>query len=151
MNSAYSNVLVMTWISLNPSATTSASAMIEITSHLPQTVTDQRFDYAYQALGAHFAGFPSDRLVSTSRMFPGHMRADVQAGIDKLFSASPLRFFGIHEEQRYETLNFAALTRDGRNAHRSLPRRADLANGSCHAHACALSVSRDALQFHGAA
>jgi hypothetical protein len=44
------------------------------------------------------------------------MRADVQAGVDKLFSASPLRFFGVHEEHRYETLSFAALSRDGRNA-----------------------------------
>jgi ATP-dependent Clp protease adapter protein ClpS len=95
--------------------------VIEITSHLPQTVTDKRFDYAYQALAAHFAGFPSDRLVSTSRMFPGHMRADVQAGIDRLFSALPSRFFGIYEEHRYETLTLAALTRDGRGARAIAP------------------------------
>jgi hypothetical protein len=44
------------------------------------------------------------------------MRADVQAAIDRLFSESPLRFFGIHEEYRYETVNIAALTRVGRDA-----------------------------------
>ena len=49
------------------------------------------------------------------------MRADVQAAVDRLFSASPLRFFGIHEEHRYETLSIAALTRDGRNAHAIAP------------------------------
>ena len=49
------------------------------------------------------------------------MRADVQAGVDKLFSASPLRFFGIHEEHRYETLSLAALSSDGRNAHAIAP------------------------------
>ena len=43
------------------------------------------------------------------------MRADVQVAIDRLF-ASPIRFFGIHEQYRYETVNIAALTRDGRNA-----------------------------------
>ncbi len=63
----------------------------------------------------------ADELVSTSRTFPGHMRADVQVGVDKLFSDSPLRFFGIYEEHRYETLNFAALTRGGRNAHAIAP------------------------------
>jgi len=41
----------------------------------------------------------------------------VQAGIDRLFSASPIRFFGIDEPHRYETLTIAALTRDGRGAY----------------------------------
>jgi hypothetical protein len=44
------------------------------------------------------------------------MLADVQVAVDRLFSTSPLRFFGIHEEHRYETLTFANLARDGRNA-----------------------------------
>jgi ATP-dependent Clp protease adapter protein ClpS len=87
-----------------------------IRSHLPELVSKNQFEYACHALAFHFAGIPSDRLVATSRQFPGHMRADVQAGVDKLFSASPLRFFGIHEEHRYETLTLAALSRDGRNA-----------------------------------
>jgi ATP-dependent Clp protease adapter protein ClpS len=92
-----------------------------ITSHLPEKTSAKQFDYAYQALTSHFAGHPTDRLVTTSRQFPGHMRADVQAGVDRLFSGSPLRFFGIYEEHRYETLNFAALTRDGRGAHGIAP------------------------------
>src|SRR5437763_1841872 len=44
------------------------------------------------------------------------MRADVQAAVDRLFSAAPIRFFGIHEEHRYETLTISTLTRDGRHA-----------------------------------
>jgi hypothetical protein len=44
------------------------------------------------------------------------MRADVQTALDKTFSASPIRFFGIHERQRYETLTIAALSRDDHNA-----------------------------------
>jgi hypothetical protein len=59
----------------------------------------------------HFAGIATDELAATSRQFPGHMRADVQAAIDKLFSESAVRFFGIHEERRYETLTISALTR----------------------------------------
>jgi ATP-dependent Clp protease adapter protein ClpS len=95
--------------------------MDEIRSTLPEVVSNKQFDLACDALAWHFAGIPPDRLVSTSRQFPGHMRADVQAGVDSLFSESPLRFFGIHEEHRYETLSFAALTRNGRNAHAIVP------------------------------
>ena len=87
-----------------------------ISSQLPDIVSEKQFEYACHALASHFNGIPPDRLIATSRLFPGHMRADVQAGVDKLFSASPLRFFGIHEQNRYETLSLAALSRDGRTA-----------------------------------
>jgi ATP-dependent Clp protease adapter protein ClpS len=90
--------------------------MYEVASNLPEVARNKQFDYACEALAWHFAGIPRDQLVSTSRLFPGHMRADVQAGIDRLLSASPIRFFGIHEEHRYETLSLTSLTRDGRNA-----------------------------------
>ena len=95
--------------------------MYEVTSKLPEVVRKKKFDYACDALAWHFAGIPRDQLVSTSRLFPGHMRADVQAGIDRLFSASRIRFFGIHEEHRYETLSIAALIKGGRNAHTIAP------------------------------
>ena len=49
------------------------------------------------------------------------MRADVQGAVDKLFSASPSRFFGIYERHRYETLTIAALTKRGRDAHAIAP------------------------------
>jgi ATP-dependent Clp protease adapter protein ClpS len=87
-----------------------------ISSQLSQVIRERQFEYAYQALASHFNGIPPDRLVATSRQFPDHMRADVQAGIDKLFLDAPLRFFGIYEQNRYETLSLAALSRDGRNA-----------------------------------
>jgi ATP-dependent Clp protease adapter protein ClpS len=87
-----------------------------VTSSLPEVIGKKQFEYAFEALNWHFAGIPRDQLVATSRQFPGHMAADVQAAIDRLFSASPLRFFGIHEQHRYETLTIAALTRDDRNA-----------------------------------
>lgn len=95
--------------------------MYEITSNLPEVVSKKQFEYACDALTWHFAGIARDQLVATSRQFPGHMRADVQVATDRLFSASPIRFFGIHEEHRYETLTLAALTRDGRNAQAIAP------------------------------
>jgi ATP-dependent Clp protease adapter protein ClpS len=95
--------------------------MHEITSSLPEVVRQKQFDHACEALDWHFAGTPRDRLVATSRQFPGHMRADVQVAVDALFSVSPIRFFGIHERERYETLTFADLARDGRSAHAIAP------------------------------
>jgi ATP-dependent Clp protease adapter protein ClpS len=75
----------------------------------------KQFTYAEEALDWHFAGNARDELAATSRQFPGHMGADVQAAIDRLFSESAVRFFGIHERQRYETLTISALTRYGGN------------------------------------
>ena len=88
----------------------------EVTKCLPDVTRNKQFDHACDALNWHFTGIPRDQLVATTRQFPGHMRADVQVAVDKLFSASPLRFFGIYEQHRYETLSFAGLTRDGRDA-----------------------------------
>ena len=97
------------------------SCLDEVTDQLPNVVANRQFDYACDALSFHFTDTPPDQLVATSRMFPGHMRADVQMAVDKLFFVSPLRFFGIHEQYRYETLSFAGLTRGGRNAHAIAP------------------------------
>jgi len=72
------------------------------------------FRYAHVALDWHFAGIADNELVMRTRQFPGHMRADVQAAIDRLFTA-PLHFFGIHEEHRYETLSFSRLMRQKRS------------------------------------
>jgi hypothetical protein len=77
----------------------------------------KRFKHACEAIAWHFAGLAHDEVVTTSRQFPGHMRADVQVALDKLFSASPAaRFFGLHEQYRYETLTYATLTQDGQHA-----------------------------------
>ncbi|MGJ4943246.1 AAA family ATPase [Bradyrhizobium sp. HKCCYLS1011] len=44
------------------------------------------------------------------------MRADVQVAIDQLFSVSPIRFFGLYDQHRFETLTYAGLTKDGQQA-----------------------------------
>jgi len=80
----------------------------------------KRFDFACTAIEWHFAGIPRDRLVTTSRQFPGHMRADVQAAVDRLFSIQRIRFFGI-QERRYDTLSFASLTSAGQAAYAIAP------------------------------
>ena len=95
--------------------------LYDISRTLPEVAARRQFDSACDALAWHFAGIPHDQLVATSRQFPGHMRADVQGAVDRLFSASPIRFFGIHEGYRYETLTIAALTKRGQNPHAIAP------------------------------
>jgi len=86
-----------------------------VASNAADVFERKQFTYAEEALDWHFAGIARDELAATSRQFPGHMSADVQAAIDRLFSESAVRFFGIHERQRYETLTISALTRYGGN------------------------------------
>lgn len=81
----------------------------------------RQFGYACDALAWHFIGVPPDGLVTTTRRFPGHMRADIQPAIDKIIAASAVRFFGIFERHRYETLTLAALLTGGTDAIRIAP------------------------------
>jgi ATP-dependent Clp protease adapter protein ClpS len=95
--------------------------ILAVASNVGDITETKRFDFACTAIEWHFAGIPLDRLVATSRQFPGHMRADVQAAVDKLFSIQRIRFFGIQERHRYETLAFASLTSAGQAAHAIAP------------------------------
>src|SRR5215831_9881831 len=93
------------------------ACMVAGANHFAEASKARPFKYAHQALAWHFTGTPRDQIVSTSRQFPGHIRADVQLAVDQLFATPSIRFFGIYEQHRYETLTFASLTRDGDHAH----------------------------------
>ncbi|MEN3349094.1 MAG: hypothetical protein V7632_2729, partial [Bradyrhizobium sp.] len=80
-----------------------------------ENLPSDEFKFAVTALDWHFAGLPRNQILTRSRLFPGHMRADLQIAIDRLL-ADPIHFFGIHEERRYETLDVATLMRYGRSA-----------------------------------
>jgi len=106
---------------INKTALICDGCMLATAEELGAITEIKRFNFACTAIDWHFAGTPYDRLVSTSRQFPGHMRADVQAAADKLFSDRPVRFFGIQERHRYDTLTFASLTSAGQAAHAIAP------------------------------
>lgn len=72
------------------------------------------FGYAFQAIAWHFAGFAKNMITSTTRSFPGHMRADVQTTVNALFTRPDSLLFGIHEEHRYETLSVSKLMAENR-------------------------------------
>jgi hypothetical protein len=56
----------------------------------------QSFEFAFEVLAQHFAGLTTEQLVSSSRQFPGHMRADLQLALTPLFGETVMRFFGLH-------------------------------------------------------
>lgn len=64
------------------------------------------------ALTTHFEGLHPEQLSSTAREFPGHMRVDVQRALDRLFSKDGVRFFGLRDKHRFETLTFASISGD---------------------------------------
>ena len=93
-------------------------------AHDPPTVAAEaprEHRFAYLAIAAHFPGVAREHTVAAHRLFPGHMRADIQPVVERLFGPRAERFVGILEHYRYETLTFAALMRDGQHAHMMAP------------------------------
>ncbi len=99
-----------------PAGAICSACVLVAANHVSKASQGKQFKYAHQAIGGHFAGVPKDQLVTTSRRFPGHMRPDVQVAIDSLFSVPSNRFFGVHEQHRYETMTLASLTIEGQHA-----------------------------------
>ncbi|MGY4500462.1 ATP-dependent Clp protease adapter protein ClpS [Bradyrhizobium sp. GM24.11] len=81
----------------------------------PSNEQEENFDFACDVLDWHFTATARSKLVTTIRQFPGHMRVDVQAAVDRLFGKAT-RLFGLNEEQRYETLSISRLLQNGRYA-----------------------------------
>ncbi|MBO0751478.1 MAG: AAA family ATPase, partial [Bradyrhizobiaceae bacterium] len=108
--------MIVTQAATESGATVVAGNQEPVAAAPADRAPQQQFRYAHEAIAWHFDGIPPDQLIAVSRKFPGHMRADLQVAIDRLFSVSPVRFFGIHEPYRYETVSFASLTQQGKNA-----------------------------------
>jgi hypothetical protein len=82
---------------------------------------EREMRFVYLAIAAHFPGIAREEIVASHRLFPGHMRADIQPVVERLFAPKAERFLGILEHHRYETLAFAGLMRDGQQAHMMAP------------------------------
>lgn len=68
------------------------------------------FNYTHRLIDWHFAGLTRNDIVANARQFPGHMRADLQIAVEKLFPASQ-RFFGVYDQYHSEALTYANLIR----------------------------------------
>jgi len=86
------------------------------TGRMAAAAEGRPFRYIREVLAWYFAGVAHDQLQTSTRQFPGHMRADAQVALDRLMARSAVRFLGIFERHRYETITFAALTDGGEYA-----------------------------------
>lgn len=85
----------------------------------------RQFKYCYEALNWHFAGLGKDEIVTSMRMFPGTMRADLQRAVERLFAAEGIRFFGVQHPYHFEPLSIAQLLEDGDRAKAIAPVQSD--------------------------
>ena len=60
-------------------------------------------------LEQHFEGLGGTDVVTTSRTFSAHLRADLQRALDALLPADRARSVGLHTRYRLHTLTYAAL------------------------------------------
>lgn len=76
----------------------------------PDDEAEDDLDYAFGVLDAFFPDVPLSKLVTTSRVFPGHMRVDLQIAVDRLFGGA-VELLGLAPDYGYETLSFPRLLR----------------------------------------
>ena len=80
--------------------------------HLDEQAGGRQFRYIYEALNWHFAGLTKDQIVTSTRTFPGTMRADLQKAIERLLAEDGIRLYGVQRQYRFEPLSFAELLDD---------------------------------------
>jgi AAA+ superfamily predicted ATPase/ATP-dependent Clp protease adapter protein ClpS len=92
------------------------SCLMGVVQTAQRQVATRSFTHTNELLNWHFAGVPKDRIVTSSRIFPAYMRADLQLAAQALFGANAIRGVGIGGHHRYEPLTFAALLQAGNQA-----------------------------------
>jgi ATP-dependent Clp protease adapter protein ClpS len=88
---------------------------------LDAQVGARTFKYCYEALNWHFADIRKDEILTSTRMFPATLRADLQKAVERLFARDAIRLFGVQHRHRYEPLSVAQLLEDGNRAQAIAP------------------------------
>jgi ATP-dependent Clp protease adapter protein ClpS len=94
-------------------------------SQLDAQNSARQFKYCYEILNWHFAGLAKEDIVTSTRMFPMTMRADLQKAIERLFATDAIRLFGVQQRYRFEPLSLALLLEDGNQAKAIAPLQTD--------------------------
>lgn len=92
---------------------------------LDEQAESRQYKYCYQALNWHFAGLAKEDIVTSTRMFPGTMRADLQKAIERLFATDTIRLYGVQHDHRYDPLSLSRLMQDGDQAKAIAPVQTD--------------------------
>ena len=90
--------------------------MIGVTQNVRAETSRRSFTHSYELLQWHFAGYRTDEIITTSRTFPAHMRADLHLAVRDLLAGRSQRFVGIAAQNHYEPLTFTALLETGNRA-----------------------------------
>ena len=92
------------------------ACMIGVTQNVRAETSRRSFTHSYELLQWHFAGYRTDEIITTSRTFPAHMRADLHLAVHDLLAGRSQRFVGIDAQNHYEPLTFTALLQTGNRA-----------------------------------
>ena len=79
--------------------------------------------FVYSLLTDHFSEFAPEDIVTTTRVFPIRMRADLQRALDGMLKAidSPVRAVGLHQQHSYSAIQYPDLLATGQQAVRVGP------------------------------
>lgn len=92
------------------------SCRVLVAQSLAQQTATKSFKHAHELLQWHFAGHNADDLITTSRTFPAHMRADVYLAAREFLDRYAEKFVGIEVANQFEPLIFSALLKTGNSA-----------------------------------
>ena len=78
------------------------ACMIGVTQNVRAETSRRSFTHSYELLQWHFAGYRTDEIITTSRTFPAHMRADLHLAFHDLLAGRSQRYVGIAAQNHYE-------------------------------------------------
>ncbi len=90
--------------------------VLRAAGELRSLVGSTRMQDVHQLLDWHFGDVSPDRLVKTSRSYPGRVRADLQTAVDELFAANAIRSIGVKQRYQHEAIDLMSLWARGREA-----------------------------------
>jgi len=84
---------------------------------------DRVDSFVFSLLAKHFSDYASEDIVTTTRVFPIRMRADLQKALDGMLKAieTPVRSVGLHQQHSYSAIQYPDLLATGHQAVRIGP------------------------------
>lgn len=84
---------------------------------------DRVDSFVFSLLAKHFTDYASEDIVTTTRVFPIRMRADLQKALDGMLKAieTPVRSVGLHQQHSYSAIQYPDLLATGHQAVRIGP------------------------------
>jgi hypothetical protein len=77
---------------------------------------DSHFKHTHELLAWHFGTQQNEEIVTSCRLFPERVRADLQYALNEIFETvvAPIRFVGVHGGSQHESIKIPVLLEKGR-------------------------------------